>query len=117
MWSGSEAAVTLEEFISSIEGWAKIGKWQDSDCLQIVTLKLTDQARSFYNRSSELRAEGTTWQTFKNVFRQMFRDFHSDQFHFMKLPTGWQGRNEDPQAFVDRCRAFAQKLSTKVTIR
>jgi hypothetical protein len=45
--SCSENAVTLEEFISSIEGRAKIGRWQDSDCLQIVTLKLTEQAKSF----------------------------------------------------------------------
>jgi len=30
-WSGSESAIPLEEFISSIEGSAKIGRWQDSE--------------------------------------------------------------------------------------
>ena len=31
-WSGSESAVLLEEFISSIEGAAKLGNWHDLDC-------------------------------------------------------------------------------------
>jgi hypothetical protein len=112
-WSGSETTVTLEEFISSIEGSAKIGKWEDSDCLQIATLKLTDQARSFFNGCAELRAEDATWQSFKNVFRQRFRDVHTDQFHFMRLQTARQGKNEDPQGFADRCRALAQKIVQK----
>jgi hypothetical protein len=46
-WSSSERAVTPEEFISSMEFSAKIGRLQDSDCLQIATLKMTDRARSF----------------------------------------------------------------------
>ena len=48
-WSGSESAVPLEEFISSIEGAAKLGNWQDSDGVRIGALKLTDLVRSFYN--------------------------------------------------------------------
>ena len=30
-WSGSEAEVSLEEFIESIEATAKIGNWQEKD--------------------------------------------------------------------------------------
>jgi hypothetical protein len=113
-WSGSETTVPLEEFISSIEGSAKIGRWQDLDCVQITVLKLTDQAKSFYTGRPELPAEDTTWQKFKDVFRQTFRDVHTDQYHFMRLQTARRGRNEDPQAFADRCRALSQKIMHEV---
>jgi hypothetical protein len=33
--SGSESAISLEEFFSSIEGSAKIGHWADADCTQV----------------------------------------------------------------------------------
>jgi hypothetical protein len=59
-WSGSESAVSLEEFISSIEGAAELVRWQNSDCVRIAALKLTDLARSFYNTCQELHAEDTT---------------------------------------------------------
>jgi tRNA A37 N6-isopentenylltransferase MiaA len=31
----------------------------------------------------------------------------------MRLQTARQGKNEDPQAFADRCRALAQKIVQK----
>jgi tRNA A37 N6-isopentenylltransferase MiaA len=61
----------------------------------------------------ELRAEEATWQAFKNVFRQRFRDVHTDQFHSMRLQTAKQGKIEDPQAFADRCRALSQIIVQK----
>jgi hypothetical protein len=33
----------------------------------------------------------------------------------MKLQTARQARNEDPQAFTDRCQTLAQKIICKVT--
>ena len=48
-WSGSESAVSFEEFFESIESVAKIGRWHSADCMQIAALKLTDSARTFYN--------------------------------------------------------------------
>ena len=95
-WSGSESAAPLEELISSIEGAAKLGNWQDSDRVRIGALKLTDLARSFYNTYQDLDAEDTTWQKFKEVFRQRFKDVRPDQYNFMKLQTARQARNEDP---------------------
>lgn len=77
-------------------------------------MKLIEQAKSFYNGCPELNAEDTTWQKFKEVFRQRFRDIHTDQYNFMRLQTARQGRNEDPQAFADRCRALSQKGMQKV---
>jgi broad specificity phosphatase PhoE len=54
-----------------------------------------------------------TWQEFKNAFRRRFRDIHTDQYHYMKLQTARQGKNESPQEFADRCRGIAQKIMVK----
>jgi hypothetical protein len=72
-WSGSESAVSLEEFISSIEGAAELGRWQNSDGVRIVALKLTDPARSFCNTCQELHAEDTPWQKFKDISAEIQR--------------------------------------------
>ena len=53
-WSGSDASVTLEEFLSSVESAAKIGHWSDPDKWEIAVLKLTDSAKLFYQRCTEL---------------------------------------------------------------
>ena len=53
--SGSESAVPLDEFISSIER-----NWQDSDRVRIGALKLTDLARSFYKTCQDFQAEDAT---------------------------------------------------------
>jgi len=38
---------------------------------------------------------------------------HTDQYHFMRLETARQAKNEGPQEFADRCRALAQKVMCK----
>jgi len=113
-WSGAESAISLEEFFSSIEGSAKIGHWAEADCLQVAVLKLAESARTFYFSCPELHGESVTWQTFKAIFRERFKDVRTDQFHYMQLQTARQRRNEGPQKFTDRCRALAQKLVCKV---
>jgi len=58
--------------------------------------------------------EDVTWQRFKSVFNQRFKDVHSDQYHFMKLQTARQGKNASPQEFANRCRGLSQKVMCKV---
>jgi hypothetical protein len=113
-WSGAETGIPLEEFVSAIESSALIGLWEDRDKLQIATLRITDIARQFYNGCLELHSRGATWQKFKDEFRRRFCDTYTDQYHFMKLHTARQGRNESPQEFADRCRALSQKIVCKV---
>jgi hypothetical protein len=113
-WSGSEAAVSLEEFISSIESAAKIGRWQDIDNFKIAVLNLTDSAKLFYQGCAEFHAQDASWQTFKEMFRQRYKDVRTDQYHFMKLQTARQNKNKGPQEFAERCRALAQKIVCKV---
>ena len=109
-WSGSESAVPLEEFFSSIEGSARVGNWEDTDKCQVAILKLTDAAKQFHNGCSELHLADVTWHKFKSLFSHKFRDVHTAQYHFTKLLTARRGRNETPQEFADRCRALSQKI-------
>jgi hypothetical protein len=64
-WSGSKAAVSLEEFIISIESAATIGQWQDTDNFEFAVLKLTDSPKLFYQGCAELHAQDASLKTFK----------------------------------------------------
>jgi len=109
-WSGAETAAPLEEFLSSIEGAAKMGRDGPRKTVQLATLRLLDPARAFYNANLDLHAADVTWEGFKAAFRERFRDVRPDQFYFSKLQTAKQGKSEDPQEFADRCRGLAQKV-------
>jgi len=37
-WSGAETDSTVKDFLASIEGAAKIARWDGTDCLRIATL-------------------------------------------------------------------------------
>jgi hypothetical protein len=112
--SGSDSTASLEEFFSSIEIAGRIGHWQDADKVEIALLKLTGPARVFYQGCLELHADDLSWQIFKDVLRNRYRDVHTDQFHFMRLQTARQAKNEDHLQFADRCRGLAQKIVFKV---
>jgi hypothetical protein len=60
-----------------------------------------------------LQAQEATWETFKRVFRERFRDTHQDQFNFMRLQTARQAKGEGQQEFAHRCRTLAQKIMCK----
>jgi hypothetical protein len=112
-WSELDSAVTLEEFFASMEASAKIGRWEESDKREIAVLRLTGSAKLFYQGCTELHEEGVTWQFFKNAFRHRYKDKHTDQYHFKELQTIGQAKKENPQDFVDPCRALAQKVMGK----
>jgi len=113
-WSGAENATPLEEFLASIDRAALIGKWQDTDSLNIAVLCLEDPAKAFYKACTQLYTKDASWQDFKNAFRERFRDVHSDQYHFTKLQTARQAKNEGPMEFADRCKGLAQRVMSKV---
>ena len=68
-WSGSESAISWEEFFPNIKGSAKIGHWWETDCLQVVVLGL-DNVRTFYSSCPELHGEDVLWQNFGTTFRK-----------------------------------------------
>jgi len=93
-WTGTDAAITLGEFISRIEISARIGKWEEADKVEIALLKLAGSAKTFYKVCSEFHADGLNWQEFKTVFRNRYKDVHKDQYHYMKLQTARQAKGE-----------------------
>ena len=82
--------------------------------MEIALLKLAGSAKTFYKGCSELHADDLNWQKFKTVFRNRYKDVHTDQYHCMKFQTARQAKGEDPQAFADRCRELAGKIIWKV---
>lgn len=40
-------------------------------------------------------------------------DVHSDQYHFTKLQTARQAKNEGPMEFADRCKGLVQRVMSK----
>jgi hypothetical protein len=113
-WSGAASTISVEEFFSSIESSAKIANWKQSDQLQTAVLKLCGGAKMFYQGCAKLHTQGTNWETYKEAFRSRYKDVHSDQYHFTRLQTAMQKKNESPQEFADRCRDLAQKITCKV---
>jgi hypothetical protein len=102
-WSVSETEILLEEFLSSIKISGRMGLWQDADKLEIAILRLNDVAKQFCDGYLELHATGVTCQKFEEMFRHMFRDTHTDQYHFMRLQTARHPRNESTQEFAVGC--------------
>jgi hypothetical protein len=66
-WTGTDAEVALEEFISSVESSARLGRWEESDKVDVALLKLAGSAKTFYKGFSELHADVLTWPKFKAV--------------------------------------------------
>jgi len=104
-WSGSASTNSLEEFISTLEASARIGRWEPKDAVEIAALKLEISARVFYQGCTELHTRGPSWNTFKEVFRKRYDDVHTDQYHYARLQMAQKGKNESPQEFADRYRA------------
>jgi len=100
-WSGSDATVTLEEFLESIETSGQIGRWTENDQPEVAVLKLTGSAKLFYSCCNEIHEQGATWHMFKQMFRRGYKNVHTDQYHFRKLQTARQARNESPQQFAE----------------
>jgi len=113
-WTGSDAVVTLEEFISSIEISARISRWEETEKVEIALMKVAGSVTTFYKACSELHADSLTWPKFKTEFRNMYIDFHTDQYHYIKLQTARQPKGKDPQLFADRYRDLAGKIICKV---
>ena len=111
-WSRLDSGVTLQDFFASTETSAKLGRWLENDQREIAVMRLAGSAKLFYQGCAELHEE-TTWQMFKDAFRCRYKYTHTDQYHFTKLQTARQARNESPQEFADRCRSLAQKVMGK----
>jgi hypothetical protein len=48
----------------------------------------------FYQSCAELHAQDASWKTFKDVFRQRYKDVRTDQYHYMRLQTARQNKKK-----------------------
>jgi hypothetical protein len=94
--SGSESGNSLEEFISTLETSARIGRWEQTDTVEIAALRLEGSARVFYQGCTELHTRDASWNTFKQVFRKRYKDVHTNQYHYVRLQMARQEKNESP---------------------
>jgi hypothetical protein len=107
-FSGSDI-ITLEEFFSTLDRLLRIGRWTETDQVEVALLKLAGIAKSFYLGCTELHKYGLSWEKLQSELSKRFQDQHTDQFHFTRLQSAKQSRDEDVLLFADRCRSLAQK--------
>jgi hypothetical protein len=93
---------------------ANIGNWSNEDMVRTATLKLTDVARTFYNKTLELHDENIMWTAFKAAYRDRFRDVKTDQYHFTQLQMARQRKDESAQEFADRSHSMTQKTVPQI---
>ena len=95
--------MSVDEFFQTFENTTKIGNWGPKYKIQIVVLKLIEVENAFGKRNFELQANYITWDNFKQNFLRRFRNVINDPYHFTKLQTARQKRDESLQEFADRC--------------
>jgi hypothetical protein len=109
-WTGTDKGIPLNEFLEAVERAAWIGNWSDKDKVQVVILRLHENARVSYDGMLELHNTEITWASFKTIFLECYRDVRTDQYHFTHLQTTRQQNDESIQEFTVRCRTLAQCL-------
>jgi hypothetical protein len=85
---------SFRRILGSIDSTAELGRWSSQDGIRVAILKVAGAAKSFYNTCSELHTNDVSWNTFKRVFRDRFRDERTEQIHFLRLQTGRQAKDE-----------------------
>jgi hypothetical protein len=64
-WSGLESTNSLEEFISTLEVSARIGRWEPIDTLKLAALKVANPACSLFNSCPKFHGKKISWQKFE----------------------------------------------------
>jgi hypothetical protein len=71
---GTEKSASVKNVFELVESSSRIGRWSESDIIQITILKLSDVAKIFYSSNTELQKEDISWEYFKAKFFLSFRD-------------------------------------------
>ena len=61
-------------------------------------------AKLFYSAQLELKAEDVTYAALHAAFVTRFKDKHTDRYHYTRVQTAPQEKNESPEMFLDRLR-------------
>jgi hypothetical protein len=108
-WKGDSNSIPVRDFFESIDEAAEMGGLSLKDKVRLAKLKLRGVARMFYSAQPQLRAEDVTYAEFKAAFLTRFKDKHTDQYHYARVQTASQEKNESPEMFLDRLRRLCQR--------
>jgi hypothetical protein len=108
-WKGDSNSVPVTEFFVSINKAAEMGRLSSKDKVRLARLKLRGAARIFYLAQPRLRADDITYEEFRAVFMNRFKDTHTDQYHYARVQNTSQEKNESPEVFLDRLRKLCQR--------
>lgn len=108
-WSGESGDVSVEKFIQTIEDVAESGNWSEKDRLLVCRTKVLGAAAACLEAHPELREREATWEMYKKVFRERFRDVAKPEHYLLKLHSLRQERDESVRAFATRCRALGEQ--------
>jgi hypothetical protein len=108
-WRGDNNSIPVFYFFESLDEVAEMGRLTSKDKVRLARLKLKGVARAFYSAHPQLRADDVTYEDFRNVFINRFKDKHTDQYHYTRLQNAVQDNNESPEAFLDRLRKLCQR--------
>jgi hypothetical protein len=86
-----------------------MGRLTSKDKVRLVRLKLRGAARTFYSAQPQLKADDVTYEEFRTVFVNRFKDKHTDQYNYARLQNAVQEKNESPEMFLDRLRKWCQR--------
>ena len=93
-----------------------MSNWTDAEKVTVAILKLLGTAALFLNRKKETNQDDITLSNLHEIFVELFRVKHLDQFHYSDLRNAIQHSNETPEEFADRCSVTVLKLPAKLLI-
>jgi hypothetical protein len=77
-----------------------MGRLRPKDKVRLATLRLRGLAKEFYSAQPRLKSEEIEYAEFKEAFVRRFRDKQTDQYHYSRLQTALQERNESPEVCI-----------------
>jgi hypothetical protein len=112
-WRGDSNGIPAQEFFESINEAAELGRLSAKDKVRIVRLKLRGPAKLFYSTQPRLEEDGVDFAVFQAVSTERFRVKQTDQFNYVRLQNSPQGKEESPEAYLDRLRKLCHRTISK----
>jgi hypothetical protein len=108
-WNGEGNSTSIIEFFTFIDIAAEMGKLGAKDKVRLAKMKIKGPARVFWTSKSEMMSDDVTYERFKELMIERFKDKRSAQFHYVRMQMASQGKHESPEMCLDRLRKMWQQ--------
>lgn len=112
-WSGEADAGPVEDFLNNFGAVACMGNWSDLDKRTICRMKLTGPAAACLSGHPELLRVEATFEEFKRVLRERFREPLGPEYQLLAMSHLSQNPSEGVNEFADRCRKLGEESLPK----